>query len=212
MNTTKLRRYQALGVLLLPLILAACSVLPKPDPVTLYHLPSQPLALQVDTGRPLAITLQVNRPQANGLLAGERITVSPKPNQLSVYQGAQWATSVPVLFRDQLITRWQQYDHFEHIISDHEALPADLELQGALRAFYTEYQQDKPRVVIYFDAQLIEHQSRTLLASKQFVVHQAPDAVEVSAVVAAFGVAHAQLADELLSWLLGVIENKGRDE
>lgn len=211
MSMTPLRHSRLLGYLLLPMMLAACSVLPQPEPVTLYHLPSPPSVVNADTDPSLGITLQVNRPEANGLLAGERITVSPKPNQLSVYQGARWATAVPVLFRDQLITRWQQHGRFEHIISDHDALPADIELKGALRAFYSEYQQGMPTVAIHFDAQLIAQQSHTLLASRQFIVHQKPLAVALPAVVSAFGEAHTQLADDMLKWLLVVIADNERE-
>ena len=191
--------------LLLPMMLTACTLLPEPSPVTFYRLPP-PLAAASEqaAGLPRAITLRVNQPETSGLLSGNRIAVIPEPNQLSVYQGARWAASVPVLFRDQLIDTWQQQEQIQHIISDSEALQADIELRGALRAFYSEYQQGQPVVVIHFDAQLVDPRSRTILASRRFAVNEASHTTDVAAVVAAFGIAHARLANEIQNWLLGV--------
>ena len=190
--------------LLLPMMLAACSLLPESSPVTFYRLPPPQIttAPMLAPGLQRAMTLRVNRPETSGLLSGNRIAVIPQHNQLSAYQGARWAASVPVLFRDQLIDAWQQQGRIQHIVSDDEPLPADMELRGALRAFYTEYRQNKPLVLIHFDAQLVDPRSRSILASRRFAVKEASQTADVPAVVAAFGVAQARLANEMLSWIL----------
>ncbi|MGB5854448.1 MAG: ABC-type transport auxiliary lipoprotein family protein [Oceanisphaera sp.] len=192
--------------LLLLMMLTACTLLPEPSPVTFYRLPPSHLmsASVFAAGLPRAITLRVNQPETSGLLSGNRIAVIPGPNQLSVYQGARWAASVPVLFRDLLIDTWQQQGKIQHIISDSEALQADIELRGTLRAFYSEYQQGRPVVIIHFDAQLVDPRSRTILASRRFAVNEVSPTTDVAAVVAAFGIAHARLANEMLGWLLAV--------
>lgn len=196
--------------LLLPVIVGACSLLPESSPVIFYRLPPPPIAT---TQQPLvqrAVTLRVNRPETSGLLSGNRIAVIPQHNQLSAYQGARWAASVPVLFRDQLIEAWQQQGDIQHIISDSEALQADIELRGTLRAFYTEYRQGKPVVVIHFDAQLVDSGGGNIVASRRFTVNETSAATDVPAVVVAFGLAQARLSSDMLDWILMSMESRGR--
>lgn len=196
--------------LLLPVILGACSLLPESSPVTFYRLPPPQLATPQKPVVQRAVTLRVNRPETSGLLSGNRIAVIPQHNQLSAYQGARWAASVPVLFRDQLIETWQQQGGIQHIISDSEALQAEIELRGTLRAFHTEYRQGKPVVVIHFDAQLVDPGDRRLVASRRFATVAAPVTAEIPDVVTAFGVAQAQLSSEILDWILMTMESRER--
>lgn len=187
---------------LLPVILmlSGCSLLPASPPVTFYRLP--PPSLAASAAPKAAFTLRVNRPEASGLLAGNRILVVPQDNQLSAYQGVRWASPVPILWRDQLIDTFQQDGRIRHISGDAGALQADLELGGSLRAFNSEYRQGRPVVIIRFDAQLVDPRDRQILASRRFEVIEPAPSVEVPAVVEAFGVAHERLARELLDWLL----------
>lgn len=194
--------------LLLPVILGACSLLPESSPVTFYRLPPPPVVTPQEPVLQRAVTLRVNRPETSGLLSGNRIAVIPQQNQLSAYQGARWAASVPVLFRDQLIDTWQQQAGIQHIISDSEALQAGIELRGTLRAFHTEYRQGKPVVVIHFDAQLVDPADRRLVASRRFATLAAPATDEVPDVVTAFGMAQARLSSDMLDWILMTMETR----
>lgn len=182
--------------------LTACTILPKTEPVTFYRLPSVQAASANQPQSVLALTVRIQQPDSSGLLAGNRIAVIPTDNQLSAYQDARWATSVPILFRDQLLDTWLESGRFKHVINDSKPLAADRELAGSLRAFQTEYLNGQPTIVIQFDAQWLDPQSRTLLASRRFSVTQPATNAEVPAVVAAFGVAQARLSQQLLDWVL----------
>lgn len=195
------------------LLASGCSLLPTAAPVTFYRLPPvaelspdiSPNASQgARTVAARAITLRVKRPDTSGVLSGNRIAVIPQDNQQSAYEGVRWSASVPVLFRDQLIEALQHKAQIQHVVSDSDTLQADVELNGALRGFHTEYRQGQPVVVIRFDAQLVDPGSRTLLASRRFAVEARPQDAAVPAVVAAFGQAQARLANELQDWLLAV--------
>ncbi|GAA3715825.1 ABC-type transport auxiliary lipoprotein family protein [Oceanisphaera sediminis] len=182
------------------LLLSGCSLLPASPPVTFYRLPPPvPVASPAEKGD---LTLRITRPEASGLLAGNRILVVPQGNQIGAYQGVRWVSPVPVLWRDQLIEAFQQDGRLRHVGSDGDNLPADMELGGVLRAFQSEYRQGRPVVVMRFDARLLDSKRRTLLASRRFEASVIAQDAEVSAVVAAFGVAHERLARELLDWLL----------
>lgn len=194
-----------MGLLLLS-GLVGCSILPPVEPVTYYRLPATSLTLpaKLQSSPPLPISVRINQPNADGLLAGERIVVLPDDNQLSVYQGARWEAPAPVLWRNNLMDTWAQTGKIQYLSSDTEALQVDLELGGTLRAFHTEYHAGQPKVHIQFDAQLIDPRSRRILASQRFSTQQVPASADVAAVVAAFGEAQQQLAQQLLMWFLSV--------
>lgn len=183
--------------------LTACSILPKTEPVVFYRLPP-PTSVTLTPQPPLALTVRIKQPDSSGLLTGNRIAVVPTTNQLSAYQGARWATSVPILFREQVLDAWLQSGLIAHVISDSQSLSADRELTGSLNAFQTEYISGQPTVVIQFDAQWLDPNSRTLLASRRFNVTEPAANAEVPAVVAAFSVAQARLSQQLLNWVLAM--------
>lgn len=184
--------------------LSGCSILPKAEPVVFYRLPPVLPSQDTSTQPALAMVVRIKQPDSSGLLASNRIAVIPKDNQLSAYQGARWAVNVPVLFRDHIMDAWLQSGRIQHIISDSKPLAADRELAGSLRAFQSEYRQGKPMVVVHYDAQWIDPNTRTLLASRRFSVTEPAEHAEVSAVITAFGVAQAHLAKALLSWVIAV--------
>lgn len=183
--------------------LSGCSILPKTEPVVFYRLPpAQAVNSSVTRSPALPLTVRIKQPDSSGLLASNRIAVIPADNQLSAYQGARWASSVPVLFRDQVTDAWLHSGRIQHVINDSKPLAADRELAGSLRAFQTEYINGQPTVIIQFDAQWIDPNHRTLLASRRFSVTEPMTNAEVPAVVAAFGVAQARLSQALLEWVL----------
>ena len=200
-----------MGLLLLS-GLAACSILPPVEPVTYYRLPATSLTLpaKLHSSPSLPMSLRINQPNADGLLAGARIVVLPDDNQLSVYQGVRWEAPAPILWRNNLMDTWSQTGKIQYLSSDTEALQVDLELGGTLRAFHTEYHAGQPKVHIQFDAQLIDPRSRRILASQRFSSQQVPASADAAAVVAAFGEAQQQLSQQLLTWLLSVKTTRDR--
>lgn len=197
------RRVGMLLAFLFSIALAGCSILPKTEPVTYYRLPPAP-TVSLASQPPLALTVRIKQPDSSGLLAGNRIAVLPNANQLSVYQGARWASSVPILFRNQVQDVWLQSGRFKHVLNDDTSLSADRELSGSLTAFHSEYISGQPTVVIQFDAQWSDPKMRTLLASRRFTVTESAANGQVPAVVAAFAVAQARLSQQLLEWVLSM--------
>ena len=190
----------ALAALLL-LTLTGCSILPKSEPVAYYRLPPA-AAMNLGAHQPLPLTVRIKQPDSSGLLAGNRIAVIPSDNQLSAYQDARWESSVPILFRNQVVDAWLQSGRILHVIYDEQSLAADRELSGSLNAFQSEYIHGQPTVVIQFDAQWSDPKTRTLLASRRFTASEPAANAQVPAVVAAFGVAQARLSQQLLDWVL----------
>lgn len=192
-------RLRLLAVILLTGSLTACSVLPKSQVLSIYRLPASSLPSH-DTSTDWA--LRVNTPYSNQLLDSTRIAVLPPGDQISAYQGVRWSDRAPLLLRDRLIDAFLDDGRLRAVSSDASRLQADLELDGDLRAFNSEYQNGRPGAHILFEARLVESGSLRILASRRFEVSQAASDTSVPAVVNAFGQAGDQLARDVLEWTL----------
>lgn len=191
-------------LLLLAALLPACSVLPKAEPITTYLLPNAaPLQAKV---QPSPLTLTLARPLASQALDSTRIAVVPEGNQISTYKGARWADNAPALLRAQLLDELRSRALFKSVNSDEQHLASDWQLLSNLLDFQSDYQDGTVRVLIRFDAQLIDASSRKVLASRRFVIEQPSASEKIPQVVQAFGKASAQLADQLSQWLSSQIK------
>lgn len=192
-------RLRLLATLLLIGSLSACSILPKSQVLSIYRLPASSLPshnVSADWA------LRVNKPYSSQLLDSTRIAVLPPGDQISAYQGVRWSDRAPLLLRDRLIDAFIDDGRLKAVSSDDSRLQADLELDGDLRAFHSEYQNGRPAARILFEARLVESGSLRILASRRFEVSQTANDTSVPAVVNAFGQAGDQLARDVLEWTL----------
>lgn len=184
------------------LALASCSILPPAESPNIYVLP-QPAPVPATNGAPqLPWQLRVDTPEANGLLADTGIVVMPEPGRITVYKGARWSDSAPLLLRERLIDAFLGTHQLPAVTSDDDSMRADFVLAGDLRAFQTEYRNGSPVVVVRFDAQLRRGGSREVLAARSFEVTANPSGVAVPQVVQAFGEACDQLSAQVVQWTL----------
>lgn len=201
MMPTVVRRLLQVSVVGLAALSAACSVLPKAESLTYYQLPAAALTAQQASAAHQSLIIQVNRPQAERLLASSRITVLPQGNELSAYKGVRWGDDVPALLRNRLASALRDAAQFRAVVLDSESVIADLELGGTLGAFQVEYIQGAPRVRIQLDALVRNQHSGQLLQTRRFVVQQDVVGTAVPEVVEAFGQATDTLSLQVSQWL-----------
>ena len=177
--------------------LSACTVLPKSQVLSIYRLPASSLPGHTASAD---WALRVNKPYSSQLLDSTRIAVLPPGDQISAYQGVRWSDRAPLLLRDRLVDAFLDDGRLKAVSSDDSRLQADLELDGDLRAFQSEYQNGRPAARILLEARLVESGSLRILASRRFEVSQVASDTSVPAVINAFGQAGDQLAREVLEW------------
>ena len=74
------------------LLLPACTILPKAEPLDVYLLPATaPVSASATQAAPWS--LRIARPAAGAHLSGQRIVVVPEDNRVSVYTGAGWSAA-----------------------------------------------------------------------------------------------------------------------
>ncbi len=189
---------RGLGLSVLITALSGCAILSGPSLQDAYRLP--PTTLTAADRGSVDLSLSILRPHASGALASPRIVVIPHDHRISAYGGSRWSSPAPVLWRDYVLDAFQKDGRIERLSGDNEDVSADWELGGVLRSFHVEYQAGEPRVMIEFDARLIEVESREIAASRHFVVTQGVDGEQVPQVVEAFGRAADTMARQLTEW------------
>ena len=199
--THSVTRLVTLGAMLL---LSACTVLPRAEPVDTYLLP--PASLSRAPGQAtLPLSLRVSRPLGGVQLTGQRIVVVPEDNRVSVYKGANWSDPAPVLVRDRILEAFRVDARIAALSSDEQRLHADFELVSDLQAFQSEYRDAAPEVVVRLDARLIQRKDRRILASRVFESRVRPAGAELTQVVAGFGQASTAVASEMVGWAVEVL-------
>ena len=181
-------------------LLAACSVLPKREPVQIWQPEETAIAAPAAAA---GFSLRVDAPNTTGPLDGTGIVVMPEPGQVSTYKGARWSESPALLIRHRLVDAFMAAK-LPAVTTDDDHFASDYSLSGNLRAFQSEYRNGSPVVVVRFDAQLRRGGARNLLATRSFVVTQNPAGVDVPQIVAAFGAADDALAQQVVAWTLDV--------
>jgi cholesterol transport system auxiliary component len=181
--------------------LAACSILPKSEPVTVYRLPVLTAAdtpAAVSTGNLRA--LRVATPNANRTIDSERILVLREPDVIKSYAGVRWSDPAPVLLRDRLLERFNLDGRFARLSGDNSNIAADIELNGGLTAFQSEYRGGVATIIIQYDARLLETSTRQQIAARRFSVTLPVAGVQIPEVVAAFGAAVNSLSGDVVAW------------
>lgn len=181
------------------LALTACSILPKADPLAVYRLPPLASASAPVAGSPYR-ALRIATPAASRSIDSERILVLPEGDVVKSYGGVRWSDPAPQLLRDRLLDAFQADGRFPRLSGDNANIAAEVELNGALLAFQTEYRNGQPKVVIVYDARLVDTSTRQQLAARRFAVVESVDGSKVPEVVSAFGSASARLAGEVVAW------------
>jgi len=181
-------------------LLAACSVLPAREPVQIWQPEEAAIAAPPAAAD---FSLRVDAPNTSGPLDGTGIVVMPEPGQVSTYKGARWSESPALLIRHRLVDAFMAAK-LPAVTTDDDHFASDYSLSGNLRGFQSEYQNGSPVVVVRFDAQLRRGGARNLLATRSFVITQNPSGVDVPQIVAAFGAADDQLAQQVVAWTIDV--------
>ena len=184
------------------MLASACSILPEREIVQTWQ-PPETTRVHAATAAPFS--LRVDTPNVSGMLDQNGIVVMPEPGQVSVYKGARWSESPALLVRGRLVDAFMAAK-LPSVTTDDDHFSSDYTLNGDLRAFQSEYRAGSPVVVVRYDAQLRRGGSRSVLARRSFVVTKQPSGTQVPAVVAAFGAADDDLAQQVVTWALGAAQ------
>lgn len=179
--------------------LVGCTIVPEPTPRDVYRLP--PSTIDTADAPEIDSSLRIRTPTTSGELASTRILVLPQGSRISAYGGSRWSAPAPILWRDHLHEAFGNDGRIRRLSGNHDGVRATWELSGVLRAFQSEYRNGEPRVVIEFDANLIDERTREIAATRKFRVREKIEGRQVPQVVDAFGRAADTTARQVIDWI-----------
>ena len=192
----------AFVIFLTLILISGCSLLPDRVAKKTFMLPAPGLA---PSGQPTTtLTLRVLTPQAEEPLDGTQILVNPDGQTIQAYGGVRWIKITPILIRDHWVEGLRQSGGFNAVVSETSSAMSELSLSSELTRFQVHYPQGAAEIVIQLDAQVLDSQSRRVIAAQRFRVQWSIADQPIETVVAGFGEASQALTQEMADWLLSV--------
>ena len=148
---------------------------------------------------PLQGTLEVVRPDADGLIASRPIVYSNArtPNRVEEYHYHFWTESPPILVQDALVTHLRGAGAAKVVVTPEVRVEPDYELSGRLSRF-EQVRGAGAKVVVEAEFRLRERTDDRLLLLKTYRAETATESESVSDAVAAFDTALAEVLAALI--------------
>ncbi len=181
--------------------IAACGILPKKEPLSLYAPEGRVTA---DPGWPtVSWQLQIPRPHAEELVDSPRIVVRPMPGELQVYKGAIWAQPAPDLLQNTLLRAFEDSGKIAGVARRGSGITGEYELLLDLRRFESDYAGGaSPSAVIEMGAKLVATGSNSVIANRTFRQASTSPSADITAVAHAFDQSLAAISSEIVGWTL----------
>ncbi|MBI5460627.1 MAG: membrane integrity-associated transporter subunit PqiC [Gammaproteobacteria bacterium] len=164
------------AIIILAGLLQACSVLPRPETVAVeYFTLDVPVALvvQVDTAGP---TLLIARPQVRADLDTPRMTYRQQDYTLRYYARSRWADTPAHLLLPGLIESFEASGRFAAVLRAGSPATPRLRLDTEVLEFSQDYRVQPSRFQIRLRAQLVDLNTRHILASRTFTMDRPAEA------------------------------------
>ena len=203
--TTLKRKSASFAAVLLPCLLAGCSILGGAKKAPTIYAPDP--IISADPAWP-AVTWQLSttRPTAPRMLDSSRIAVSPVPGELQVYKGALWARIPTEMVEDTLLRTLEDSGKIPAVARQGSGISADYRLVLDLRHFEASYDEASnagtPSAVIEVNAKLLHAPDQAVVGSRSFRHVQAAAGTDISEVADAFSQALGANSREMAGWVL----------
>lgn len=188
---------------LLPLAIAGCGVLPKPQPPEqLYRLsPKSTFDGDIPT---VGWQLGLEPPIAPAGLNSARIAVMRGELTMDYFSGAKWVDSAPSMVYRLLIESFENSGKIVGVGRSGASLRTDFEMRTELREFQAEYVDgvSAPQVRVRVNCKLIKKPQRIILASEAFEsLKESPDN-RIENIVKTFDLALGSVMKRIVGWAL----------
>ena len=192
-----------LGMLLataLALGLAACSVLPRGQPVSLERYTIETPSPTVQAAASNAPVLLVTRPQARTELDTPRMAYRQEGHQLRYFARSRWSDAPAQLLLPDLVEALEASGQFRAVVRVGSAARPDLRLDLELLDFSQDFRVSPSTFRLRLRLQLVDLDNRSLLASRVFSLERDASADSPQGGVAAANAAWQALLPELVAF------------
>jgi len=190
--------YGIAGLLVSAWLASGCSVLPKPEPVTmdqyvLEYTPGRP-APESAEGLPVLV---ITTPRAHGGYDTHRIAYMKQAYGLRYYTRSRWADTPARMLAPLVADAMQATGQFQALYAVPGSIAADYRLDTELIRFHQDFTQQPGVVHITMRAQLVDLRKGRVVATRQFDITEAGATDDSYGGVVAANRAVSLLLDEL---------------
>lgn len=198
------RRFVApIAALGLVMALGGCALLSTPDPVQLYRFgaPEAQMAAAPPASAGALRPVSMRRIQFAEAARGDRI-LAITGSQAAYIGGARWVSNADQLFTESLTHAFSDRSRNTRLIGPREFSRSTLSLDVDVRAFEARYDYEGavPTVHVAARARILAFPRRDIVDERIFSVSQPASENRVSAIVAAFEAAIADLNAQVVDW------------
>ena len=199
---TRTYRTVALAALLLPILLAGCSVIGGSKEGPTIFAPDSRVA--ADPGWPnVTWQLSTTRPTAPSMMDSTRIAVSPTPGELQVYKGAAWARTPTEMLESGVLRTLEDSGKIPAVARQGSGIGADYRLVMDVRHFEAEYAGAAvPSAVIEVNVKLMHSYDQLVVGSRTFRHAQPAAGTSMHLVADAFAQALGASTHDIAGWIL----------
>jgi cholesterol transport system auxiliary component len=184
----------------LALALAACSVLPRGEPVVIDRYTLETPAWPALDAEPAAPVLLVTRPLARVELDTPRMAYREQDYQLRYFARSRWADVPPQLLLPGLVEALEASGHFGAVVQVGSAARPDLRLDVELLEFSQDFRVAPSEFQLRLRLQLVDLKTRAVLASRLFSTRVEAPERSPHGVAAAANAAWQTLLPELVAF------------
>lgn len=180
-----------------------CALLSTPDPVQMYRFGASETSLQAAGPAPTGALRPVSmrRIQFSEAARGDRI-LAITGTQAAYVSGARWVSPADELFTEALVGAFSDQSRNTRLIGPREFTRSTLSLDIDVRSFEARYayQGAVPVAHITARARILAFPDRDVVDERVFTVALPAADNRISAIVAAFDTATADLSAQIVDW------------
>jgi cholesterol transport system auxiliary component len=186
------------GLLVSAWIVSGCSVLPKPEPVTMdqYVLEYTPGRVATESAEGLPV-LVVTTPRAHGGYDTHRIAYMKKAYGLRYYTRSRWADTPARMLAPLTADAMQATGQFQALYAVPGSIASDYRLDTELIRFHQDFTKQPSVVNITLRAKLVDLRESRVVATRQFDIAEPAATDDSYGGVVAANKAVSLLLDEL---------------
>jgi cholesterol transport system auxiliary component len=184
----------------LALVLAACSIMPRAEPVTIDRYTLEAPAWPVREADVDAPVLLVNRPMARIDLDTTRMAYREQDYQLRYFARSRWADTPAQLLLPGLVEALEASGQFGAVVRVGSAARAGLRLDADLLEFSQDFRDGSGEFQLRLRLQLMDLETRAVLASRIFTTRAAAPERSPRGVAHAANAAWQTLLPELVAF------------
>ncbi len=199
---TRMSRIVALATVLLPALLAGCTLIGGSKDAPTIFAPDP--RVEADPSWPrVGWQLSTARPTAPTMMDSTRIAVSPTPGELQVYKNAAWARTPTEMLESGVLRALEDSGKIPAVARQGSGIGADYRLVMDMRHFEAAYAGAAvPSAVIEVNVKLLHSYDQLVVGSRTFRHAQPAAGSDVSLVAEAFARSLGAMSHDIAGWVL----------